>query len=195
MSDAKPVSKSLFLKHVRIAFAEGVRTAKEYKGDGKPRFNCKFLIEKGSDNDKLILDRIKTVAAEEFGKNWEEILKSLDGRAQTFCYVSGNLFPEYDGFAGKMALSAVRYPKNGPPLVLDRDGRTPLDVSSGRPYSGCVVTAKVQIWAQNNDYGKGIRCTLEAVQFVKDADAFGGSAPASADGFEEEVEEESALLS
>lgn len=56
-------------------------------------------------------------------------------------------------------------------------------MSDGRPYSGCYVNAKVQIWAQKDKY-VGVRCTLVSVQFVKDGDAFGGGGPATADGFE-----------
>lgn len=191
MVDENKVSRSIILKGVRIAFADGVYEAKAFEGKGDPRYNATFLIEPGSENDKIVKEALFKAASEKWGKKADEIYKSLEGRPQSCCYYSGNL-KDYDGFENMMALSAVRQEKNGPPLVLNRD-KSPLTRSSGVPYSGCIVNGKVQIWAQENSFGKGLRCTLEAVQFSKDAPAFGGGAPANADGFDEE-EDNSDLL-
>ena len=45
--------------------------------------------------------------------------------------------------------------------------------------------AKVEIWAQNNKYGKGIRAELRGVQFYRDGDAFTAGGVAKADEFED----------
>jgi len=68
--------------------------------------------------------------------------------------------------------------------VVDRD-RTPLVAADGKPYAGCYVTAIVELWPQDNQYGRRINATLSGVQFERDGDAFGGSAPASADDFDD----------
>jgi hypothetical protein len=57
--------------------------------------------------------------------------------------------------------------------VVDRD-RTPLTASDGKPYAGCFVNAVVELWAQDNQYGKRINASLGGVQFAADGDAFGG---------------------
>lgn len=189
-TDAPKVGTSIVLKGVRIAFADGLFSAKAFEGKGDARYNCTFLIEKGSDNDKVIRAEMSRVAKKEWDDRAGAIVQSIDGRPQSCCYYSGDL-KDYDGFRGKMALSAVRSQKKGAPLVIDRD-KSQLTINDGRPYSGCVVNAKVQIWAQDNQYGKGIRCTLEAVQFSKDGEAFGTGGPATADGFEEETSTEDA---
>ena len=69
------------------------------------------------------------------------------------------------------------------PTVVDRD-KTPLTEQDGRPYGGCFVNAIVELWAQDNQFGKRINATLAGVQFLKDGDAFGGSRPADPDEFE-----------
>jgi predicted ATPase len=127
-------------------------------------------------------------AIEKAGKNkWGEKSGPIVAQAKAagsgkFCYVDGNT-KAYDGFAGNMALSASRSKDDGPPKILDRD-LSELPADAGRPYGGCIVNAKVTIWAQDNQYGKGIRATLVTVQFVADGDAFSGAGPANADGME-----------
>ncbi len=70
------------------------------------------------------------------------------------------------------------------PLVLDRD-KTPLTAADGKPYSGSYMNVSLEIWAQDNNFGKRINATLKGVQFVGDGDSFGGGAPASPDDFED----------
>ena len=40
---------------------------------------------------------------------------------------------------------------------MDRD-RSPLTEKDSKPYAGCYVNAKLQLWTQDNQHGKGIRC-------------------------------------
>jgi hypothetical protein len=47
------------------------------------------------------------------------------------------------------------------------------------------VNGTVEVWAQDNKFGKGIRATLRGVQFVKDGDAFSAGTPVSEDDFDE----------
>jgi hypothetical protein len=69
-------------------------------------------------------------------------------------------------------------------LVIDRD-KTPLAESDNRPYSGCYVNCIIELWAQNNAYGKRINANLLAVQFYKDGQPFGDAgANASVNDFD-----------
>ena len=67
--------------------------------------------------------------------------------------------------------------------VIDRD-TTPLMPVDGKPYGGCYVDVSVDIWAQDNSWGKRINGKLRWVQFRSDGDAFSGGAPASESEFE-----------
>lgn len=181
------MSDDIILRNVRIAFADGLFTARQFDGKGDFRYGCSFIIQPGSDNDKLIWKAIKEACATTWEKRAETMLESLKHNTKDFCYYNGDI-KEYDGYPGNMVLRAARNQKKGPPLVLDRD-LSKLSAGDGRPYSGCYVNAKVQIWGQKDKF-VGVRCTLVSVQFVKDGDAFGGGGPATADGFEEVVDEE-----
>ena len=91
----------------------------------------------------------------------------------------GNLKSNYDGFTGNMYVSSRGQMK---PTVINSDC-TPLTAADGKPYSGCYVNAQVALWAQDNGYGKRINAQLRGVQFLRDGEAFGGGAVASADEF------------
>ena len=88
---------------------------------------------------------------------------------------------DYEGYAGTMSLKAANAKR---PLVIDRD-KTPLAESDNRPYSGCYVNCIIELWAQNNAYGKRINANLLAVQFYKDGQPFGDAgANASVNDFD-----------
>jgi hypothetical protein len=76
--------------------------------------------------------------------------------------------------------------------VIDRD-KTPLTSADGRPYAGCFVNASVELWAQDNNFGKRINASLRGVQFFKDGDAFSGGGAASDDEFDS-VEDADSLV-
>jgi hypothetical protein len=59
-----------------------------------------------------------------------------------------------------------------------------LSASSGKVYSGCYVNASIELWAQDNKFGKRINATLMGVQFLRDGARLVGGGVASADDFE-----------
>jgi hypothetical protein len=122
------------------------------------------------------------VATAKWAAKAPEILKSLEGQSQKFAYVSGDM-KSYDGYAGKMALSASRPQDSGHPVVRDRDMRD-IGPEEGKPYGGCFINCGCQLWAQDNSFGKGIRCTIIWVQFVGDGESFGGAPQATGTGME-----------
>ena len=79
------------------------------------------------------------------------------------------------------------------PRVVNRANQV-IGLDDGVIYSGCYVTAKINIYAKaSGDFG--IWASLEGVQFVKDGEPFGGSKIASENDFEElEDEDLSSIL-
>lgn len=168
------------IKNVRISFPV-LFNAEQFNGDGKPRYSASFLVEPGSDSDKLIRAAIKEVASNKWGAKAEAFLKSYEPQPGKYCYQDGNL-KEYDGYQDHFCLAAHRNEDAGPPRVVDQ-AKNDLSEKSGKPYAGCYVNAVVDIWAQTGQY-PGIRATLVAVQFAADGDAFAGS-PATADDLDD----------
>lgn len=175
----------LIVHNCRLAFPD-VYVAKQFEGTGPYTYKATLLVEPMSSDAKNIQDEIHRVAHAKWGVKSEGILKTLVGQSQKYCFIDGNT-KAYAGFANMMALSASRRQDAGPPKVVNQQ-KQDLTAESGKPYSGCLVHAKVSLWAQDNQFGKGIRCTLLGLQFAGDGDAFSGGGSANGDGFEEIVE-------
>lgn len=156
--------------------------AEEFKtGDGRPRFSATFLVEPGSENDKKIKAAIEEEGKATFGDKWPQIHASMKGQKNQYCYLDGNTRP-YEGYKDKMALSCHRREQDGRPIIMDRN-KAPLTQDDRKPYAGCFVNAKVSVYAQKGE-NPGIRASFSVIQFVRDGEAFSGSAP-NADGFED----------
>lgn len=169
------------LKDVRLAFPV-LNTPEEFQGDGRPKFSATMLMEKNSENVEAINKAIRQAAKDKWGEKAPGILKSLMAGNKTAFY-DGDIKAEYAGFEGNMALNASAQ-ANAAPRLLD-GARNELPRDTGILYAGCYANVAVEIWAQDNQWGRRINANLRGVQFVRDGDAFGSGAPADLDEFEE----------
>jgi len=183
----------LMLKNVRIAFCQSaLGDAEDYEGNKNFRHSATFIVEPGSDNDKLIQNAIKTEASALWGKKAEGMLEDMRGSKTQWCYPknkkdkSGEV---YEGFEGMFALGSHRKQKDGKPTLLDniKDPATgkaaKLTGNEGRLYAGCYVNAKVSIYCQAGT-NSGVRSSLLGIQFAGKGDSFGGAGVAKDDDFD-----------
>jgi hypothetical protein len=167
------------LNAVRLSFPQ-LFEAKTVNGEGKPAFSAAFLISPKDPQIAMINTAISSVAAEKWGIKADAILKTIRAADKT-CLHSGDLKSNYDGFEGMMYISA-RNPLK--PSVVDTN-KSPLVAEDGRPYAGCYVNAVLELWTQDNNYGKRVNATLMGVQFYKDGESFVGGGVADADDFDD----------
>lgn len=165
----------------RLSFPD-LFEAVQYQGQGPFNYRASFLIDPAHPCKAQIDAAIEAVAKDKWAAKAPQILAGIKGNSQKCCFVDGDT-KAYDGYAGNWALTATRPQEKGRPLVLDQ-AKQQLVAADGKPYAGCYVNASVEFWAQDNSYGKAVRCTLLGVQFAKDGDAFTAGAPASPDDFE-----------
>lgn len=170
------------LENVRGAFLH-LFEAKQVNGEGEAAYSGSFIFEKTSPNVKRLNDAIDGEARKKWLDKAPTMLKQLRA-ADKVCLHDGDLKTEYEGFPGHFFVSARNTSK---PLVLDQK-KSPLTKDDGKPYSGCFVNVVLDIWAQDNKFGKRVNASLKGVQFLRDGDAFSGSGPASPDAFEEVLE-------
>lgn len=175
------MSTKVKLKDVRISYPR-LFEAMQYQGKGKARYDCVFIIEPGSENDKAIRAAIKLEAETLWQKKAQAKIESFGQSRLQNCYTNGDNSDD-EVMAGKMLLSTHRREEDGPPTILDRD-KSPLTAKSGRPYAGCYVNASVAIYCQDGERN-GIRCGLAGVQFFRDGVAFSGAVAASPDEFDD----------
>lgn len=168
------------LENVRLSFPD-LFEATQYQGKGPFNYGASFILSPKHPAAALIEAAIRQVATEKWKDRAPQIVSASRANPQKFCFLSGDL-KEYDGYKGNMVLSAKREKSKGPPLVFDHRATPAQPGQPGCPYAGCYVNATVDLWAQDNEWGKAIRATLLGVQFRADGDAFAaGAAPDPSD--------------
>lgn len=167
------------LKNVRLAFADCFVPV-AFEGEGEKKYASTFLVPKKDPQIKVIEAAILEVATAAWKDKAKGILTQIKSNPNKFCFQDGDT-KSYDGYAGHMALAAKNKKR---PTIVDRD-KTPLTAEDSRPYAGCYVNASVELWAQDNQFGKGIRASLRGIQFLRDGDAFSAGSIASEDEFDD----------
>lgn len=206
-------SKPVILKNVRLDFFDLFTPGKPMNEGGKWKYKIKAIIEKGSEAETAARNGMADAARALWGDNAKNVVPNItanskalrDGNSQID--TNGNVNPLYKD---KMFISAsndmkpqVVGPKkhNGKFVTLTAEGRglvDGIDVTNevgyelNAPYRGCYVNAKVTFVAgktlktnTGETLPNQIYAKIEAVQFVKNGEAF-GSGPTSADGFDDE---------
>lgn len=157
--------------------------AKTVNGEGEPAFSCSFLMDSDHPAVAQLRAAFETLGKDKFGAKWPAIKKEIEAKDRTALH-DGDTKSSYAGFEGRLYVSARSKTR---PLVIDRD-KSPLTSSDGKIYAGCHVNAVIELWIQDNNYGKRINASLRGVQFLRDGEAFAGGGAASADDFDDVTE-------
>ena len=165
--------------NARISFPN-IFTAKANE-QGKEQFSAAFLFEPDHKGIAALDAVIEEVGKAKWGAKWPAVKKELTAGGKLLVH-NGDSKASLAGYEGNLFFNAYNTVR---PLVIDRD-KTPLVAADGKPYSGCYVNVQIDVWAQDNSYGKRINAQLRGIQFVKDGEAFsGGGTSADASDFEE----------
>ena len=193
MTEKKTDPAKIRLKNVRLSFPAlwSPKPPKEGSG-GKPSYQSNFLVlKKDKTNIALIEDAIDAaIEAYETKNPKSKRFPDLEDLDKNKCaYRDGENRrgePLYEGYEGCMVVAARNTKRPG---VVDAD-KSPLTEDDGKPYAGCYVNAIVRFWCQDTD-GGALRCSLEAVQFLKDGEGFGAAPVDTDEEFDDESEGES----
>lgn len=167
----------LTIKNARLAFPV-LFEPRAVNGEGKPAYSANLLLNADDPQIQALDAAIEKVAHEKWGEKALAVLKQLRANNKIALH-SGDLKANYEGFAGNMYVSARSQTR---PTVVDRN-RSQLTERDGKPYSGCMVNAIIELWPQDSNFGKRINASLKGVQFVEDGEAFAGGVAACMDDF------------
>ena len=172
------------IKNVTLSFP-AIAEPKAF-GENTPAYGAKFAIKPGSEQQKVIEAAMLKVAKEEWKDEGESILNRLieDGKVAFVKKVYRKKTGEvYAGFEGMHYLS-TRNAKTQP-TVYDRRNEEVLGKSAieQQAHSGAVVTASLDVWAQDNKWGRRINCSLRGIMLTGEGENFSGSTPASPNDF------------
>lgn len=166
----------MLLKKVRLSFP-ALFTPTSFQGEGDKKFEATLLIEKGSADHKMLKAEVDNLLATDF--------KGIKLSSDKICLKDGDE-KVYDGYEGHMFVKAAS--KKRVPVV-DKD-KTPLTEDDDKIYAGCYVNAIIDLWAQNNQYGKRINASLRGIQFDSHGEPFSGTSVARDEDFVDYEEEE-----
>ena len=170
----------ILLRDWRLAFPS-LWKASSPKGGGEEAFSASFLAPPAHKQIAEIKKGMLALAKEKWGVKGDAVYKALEASGKLALH-DGDSKGEYEGFPGNLFVSSRSKIR---PSIFDQQ-RQELTQADGKPYSGCYVNASIELWAQDNSYGKRINAQLRGVQFLRDGDAFaGGGQPADADEFDE----------
>ena len=200
-------SKAVILKNVRLQWGDLFQAASgEINGKKTdPKFKAVALFAKDSEATATARAALLAAATELWGANAQNVVANISSNSKIDD--SGNVRPEFKDMLF-ISCSNKQRPQVIAPKLLDgkfvtitEEGRgmvNGIDVTDQlgyvlkAPYRGCYVNLKVQFVAgkafkassgemiPNQVYAK-----LEAVQFLRDGEAF-GAGPTSAEGFGDE---------
>lgn len=178
------------LKNVRGAFLN-LWEPKKFGETGEARCNGSFLMDPSTPHGKSNIAAMQKAIIEVANEKWREkskaVIQALKAKGD-MCLQDGAAKSEYDGFEGMMFVSAGNKSR---PVVVDKD-KSPLTEADGKVYSGCFLNVSIDVWAQDNKYGKRVNAKLLAVQFHADGAAFSGGAGYDDSDFEGEEATETA---
>jgi len=180
------------LKRVRLSFPDIWKPGKPMQEGDTPKYGGQFIIEPGSDNEKIAKEALAAAAQETFGPNWMAIVKAMEKSKKCLRIGNDNLDKDgnvRDGYQDKMYIVARNKAK---PAIVDAKAKNAdgswnyLTEADGKPYGGCFVNVKINVRAMKakDKIPNQIYATLEAIQFVADGEAF-GAGPGTAEGFDD----------
>jgi hypothetical protein len=193
----------VILKNVRISFPRLFKAEGFQGSDQNKKYSANFILDADNPEHKKAIKQLKAaidaVGSEKFGKKWKGgdmtvkgyCLKSADESLQDEKFVSDVDIEDNDGNMPSYAENAylVGASETKRPTVVGRD-KTPLTEEDGVIYGGCYVTAIINLWAQDNSYGKRVNANLLGVQFKKDGEAFATSESVNEDDFDDDFEDD-----
>lgn len=206
-------SNSVILKNVRLDYHDTFAPGEPMNAGGTPKYKVKAIIEPGSDAAKVAEAALLEAATKLWAGNAQAVLKAMTSNSKALRDGNSNLDQEgavRPGYADKLFVSASN--KQKPQCIAPRkhNGAFPTIAEDGRafangvevthelgypvvvPYRGCYVNLKVTFVAGKTMKVKSgetlpnqVFAKYEAIQFLRDGEAF-GSGPTSAEGFDEE---------
>lgn len=172
------------LNNVRMAFSQHLFQAqKNVNDDGSVSYShsAVFLLPPDHPDLPTLKKAMQEAAKEAWGAKAKDVYAQLTKKDRVCLRDGADKADQYDGFEGMLYVSTRSKTK---PKTLDQ-AKNAVTERDGVLYSGAFVTAVIDVYAQDNQYGKRINAQLMGVQKFRDGDAFGGGKVADDDDFDD----------
>lgn len=179
----------VYLSDVRLSFPNLAEPQQRDQPDGtkKISYNCELIMEPNHPGFAQFMQLYATMAADKWKAHAQTVMQMIANDRKTRCFGQGSekirqaTMTVYDGYQNMVFISCGN--KNRPQIMdasgkpVNGDDTMQYQALARKLYGGCRVNAAVKPWMQENKHGRGIRCDLIAIQFLRDDAPFGDSAP------------------
>lgn len=169
---------NILIHNARLSFPNLFKPV-AFDASQEAKFGATFILQANNPDLVVLRDAIRQAVADKWNGKTPPGLKVFLREGSEKSHLGG--FGDDTYFFN--ASAATR------PGLYDRRG-DPVAESDGLLYAGCYVNVRIDVWAQDNQYGKRVNAGLSGVQFVADGEAFGGGRAAQASEFPTYEEEE-----
>ena len=179
---AEKSETTILLTNVRLSYAY---VFKPYEGDdGKKSYGSHMIFDDSQPFEPKtpLPNGEKITMKEAIQRAMREVLKGLAAQDR-LCLHRGDVSkPGLAPYKGKLYVSSNSATR---PNTFDSKGRQVNDANESEAvYSGCIAQVVINIWAQENKFGKRINASPMGFKFVRHEERLsGGGRVASADEF------------
>jgi hypothetical protein len=169
----------IVLTNVRISYA------KLFKPDTKfGNYGLVALMEKGDEQGEANLKKVRGAMNKAAKKEWPTNTPKL--KPAKLCLQDGDDEDDeaYQNHWGLRASNGDAVP------IVNRAKQLVKPGQPQAPYSGCFCDVAVEIWAQDNDFGKRINAKLKSVRFHGEGEALTADRPVNPDEIFDDYDEE-----
>lgn len=185
------MSDIIFLSDVRLSFPALIEPKKNKTDPSKvPTYEADFIMPPNHPGFGQIMQTYAAMAQEKWKAHANQIMQMINADRKIRCFAQGSeridktTLKIYDGYEGMVAIGASKKSDKGAPQMIKPDGSAvdPMNTMeyqahARKMYGGCRVNAAIKLWLQENTHGRGVRCDLIAVQFLRDDKPFGDAQP------------------
>ena len=185
------MSDALYLSNVRLSFPKLIEaTAAQGQPNSPKKFGADLIMPPNHPDFARVMEAIGKLASDKWKEQAPQVLQMIQNDRRLRCWGNGSekikklTMKPYEGYQDMVYFTTSMNEDRPPVMVRSEDGK-PVDNANTmertalarKLYGGCYVNAMVSLWIQDNQYGRGIRMNLNAVQFLRDGEAFGDAAP------------------
>lgn len=141
--------------------------------DGTPRWSCQAILGKDHPAVAEINAAEEAVAKAKWPNDWQQKLAAAGAKSRRVLK-DGVSRAQYPGYAGNYFLAMS---SKAAPQVRRGDAKTPAVQGDGLFYPGVRAHLIIEIWAQDNQFGKFPNTELKGLVFAGHDTPFAGGAP------------------
>jgi len=170
----------MWIKRARLSFPT-LLVPKPPADGADPKYSADFILEPDAPEWAEVMGMIQQMAAEKWGDAAGGILNMINQDSRQRCYGQGHekvkksgaeIGQVYEGYEGKLYIGGSSATQ---PQLIGTDAQ-PLPPTANKNEmfnGGNYVGGILNIWLQDNKFGKAVRAGLTAVQFLEKGESFG----------------------